>query len=550
MRHRLALILLVVCAALPAMQLQECTFYSPITGRKFVALATPVSQHVADNSGGLADMGVDDDGCRHSSNLSEYDHYVVTDPFSYFSALAVEWDDKSGRFHGEITADFKKWVEKEFNSEYKLDWNHAWTAAGQAARAQGRPQPDREQFVMSQEQIPIEKRYQYALRSYEKRGARPSVIAKLALTGAWALRCRMQLPVSDPRLAGGFEEVNDKLVRNMKDGESFSLDKWQKVYEEIFDKSRLSDEAYLVAGLVHFGFTLRLGDLVKCRSVLDLMTKRFEPNQDNNEGHELHRGLVRTQRRLLNDYLQFVDIAALNFRRAVAAEEFSRARLPEVALAIAELNRRSGKANEAMDWYLGLAQMAETQPKLRADIRTEGKFPSATAPYLVQVGWIADTHVAELVASGVKHPEAPNGQDKNLINAILFEGLGTAEYRSPSWKPAEGASQRDCAIVLDLSGKAVLEFNQRFGAWPKSLSETWEKDVMRDRNRVNRFHCPATGQPFLYQELAGEQPRKTVVVATSAPVPTDKGPRWGGYLADNTVVWSETVLKPGEPYLR
>jgi len=75
-----------------ALQMQNADLVSPVTGNVFPVIVVPANQNGGDT---LADMGADDDGCRHSSGASEYDYYVATDPTSYFSALTAEWDEKS-----------------------------------------------------------------------------------------------------------------------------------------------------------------------------------------------------------------------------------------------------------------------------------------------------------------------------------------------------------------------------------------------------------------------------------------------------------------------
>ena len=110
-------------ARLSAVDMRDLTLISPITGDQFPVVMVPPTQRGGDL---LADMGADDDGCRHTSGMCEYDYYVATDPRSYFSALIAEWDDKSGRFRGDLRPDFKAWVDKEFNSQLQIDINHSF----------------------------------------------------------------------------------------------------------------------------------------------------------------------------------------------------------------------------------------------------------------------------------------------------------------------------------------------------------------------------------------------------------------------------------------
>jgi len=339
-------------------------------------------------------------------------------------------------------------------------------------------------------------------------------------------------------------------MRTIKDGEAFSVEKWTAVYRDIFYNASLKPPAYLVAGQVYLGFVMRAGNPEEAVAVADKLTARFKANEENNDGFEFYRGITRSLRTTQTDYKQMLDLAAINFRKAVATEEFPRARLPEICLAIAECLRRSGNAADALDWYIALAHMPESQPKLRADIRAEGKAPGPSAPYHVQLGWMADRHIAALTPPGQPVPIAASGRDKGMVNAILFEGLGTPEFQNPNWKPSVGAEVRDCAFILDLIGKNVLVYNEKFGAWPESLGALWTADVLHDRNRVNRFYCPVTGAAFAYKTLLGPQAPRTILVATSQPVTTKDGKRWLGYVANNTVVQSETALTPGELWVK
>ncbi len=547
---RSVLIALVAISTVSAMQVRELELISPITGKRFRAVTTPLSQSATRSEGVLANMGSDDDGCRHTTNLGEYERYVVTDPTSYFSALAVEWDDRNGRFMQPLSNDFKQWVQRQFNAEFKADWTTAFNRAKQLAAAQGQMPPERADFVMSQDSIQVEKRFTLAIECYSQRAARPAVLAKLALNGAWALRTRAQLPITDPRLAGGMEEVNALVVRQIKDGESFSFEKWHGVYHNIFHRSRLTHAGAFVAGQVLFGFEMRRGDVDACAAIGEALNKRFEANRDNSDGLDFHRALVRSLRRMEITYRDFLDTASSHFRNAVAQEEFTRSRLPEVLLATAESLRRAGRTEAALDWYLCLALLPETQPKLRDDIRTERRFPGPSAPYLVQLGWIADNHIATLRARHPNHPGKPAGADAGLLNAIIFEGLGTLEYVNPHWRPATGATDTDSALVLDMIGKGVLLFHRRLGEWPESIGDLWMRDVVSDRNRVNRFHCPATGAAYAYVQPKADPAPRTILVAGVQPIPTAKGRRYPAYLANNTVVWSDQLPKPGELWLK
>lgn len=551
-RSRLLLPLLAVLAiapALPAMQMQDATFYSPITNQPFPVITVPATRQSTDSLGSLADMGTDDDGCRHDSGGCEYDYYIATDPYSYFSAITQEWNERTGRFVFPVDDELKDWVKREFNSDWQIDSNHAFQNAQAVARASGQAPPDRSTFVMDQRLIPVEKRYRYALLCYEKRGARPGAIAKVALSGAWALRCKMQVPITDPRLTGGVEEINDKIQRQIADGnERFVFDKWYGVYRDVFENARLTNAAYVNAGLVYSGMAVRAGDRKAALAALEKMTERFKDLEPKDNG-ELLRGLVRARRRQIDDYERFLNLAAVHFTRAVANEEFPRQRLPEVLLVVAEALRRTGREAQSMDWYVALAQMAETQPKLRDDMRKQKRAPSADAPYQLQLGWIADRLIDDLAKAGTPRVESPTGSDKGLLSAILFERLGTGDYKNPNWKPVTGATTKDLAFVLNDIGKAVMETYVRTDHWPLSLDALWESGVIPDRNRYNRFYDPVIGKPFLYTPPPADLGKKTVIVATSEAIDTDKGKRWFAYLADDTIESSSQAQKPGTPFV-
>lgn len=560
-RTLLALLLLALCPAAPAMQVEEMNLLSPLTGERFRAAGVPTEQPV---SNVVSDMGADDDGCRHSSGLCEYDFYIVTDPFTLFTAMSVEWDKRSGRFSSELPDEVKEWVRKEFNGDLTAARDRAFKLAQAQARQQGQVPPDRASFVMPQQTLSIDQRYVMARRCYEKRGALPSVLAKISLSGAWAVRCRMNVPIADPRLDRGYAEVNELVAKQVKDGETFVMSKWLAVYREIFDKEGLTNEGYFVAGAAYFGLTLREGDLNESKRVLKALDDRFQRIEQKDQGQFLR--LLQKERRLsLDRYLDLEGYAGTAFLRAIEAEEFTRARLPQYVLAVAESLRRCGQHGRALAWYSCLARMAETQPRLREDIRAQGRAPGAEAPFHVHLGWIADGRIAwlkEALANTKEDPaatalatalasgaDAIEGPDRRLLTAILFEGLGTAAYASPLWRPRADGDQQDCQRMLTMVGQAVLDFSFRLGGWPQTLGETWEKEVLRDRNRVNRFHCPVSAQPFLYRPLGIDLEKlspRAVVVATPTAIKTAAGPRYGAFIAGNAVVWSEQPLKPGD----
>ena len=548
----IALPTLLACGSLHAIDMRDLVLVSPVTNNRFPVVSVPPVQGRGES---LADMGADTDGCRHSSGASEYDYFVAIDPQTYFTALIAEWDDRSGKFHGHINADFKAWLEKEFNSQLQVDIDKGYKLAQSVAKARGIPPPDRRTFLLSQGDIPIERRYDYAYKCYLKRGARPAALAKIALMGAWALRCRANLPIAHSTLTGGYSEVNDKVARRIIPGEKFTLEKWLPIYRDIFSNARLTDEGYLIAGLTTFGMELRDGNLEKSQDILSKLTERFK---DNEKG-EILRGIVRSRITLLREYLAFVNKASAHFMEAIANEEFPRIKLPETMLVVAECLRRQSSAAggndaslaRAMDWYMALAKMAESQPKLRDEMRAQGRAPGPDAPLQVQLGWIADTQYQRLTDAGVVHAGSIAGGDKTLLSAIVFDRLGFADFANLGWRPVTGANQADCAVILNMIGKAVLDFAFRNDTWPQTIGELWERGVISDRNYLNRFCCPVSGKPYLYTYLPGDVSTtspSTVVVTTSEPVPTNQGPRYGIFLGNATVVWSATPAKPGLLY--
>jgi hypothetical protein len=540
------LLLLLLSLPMWAMQVQEMSVFSPITGQKFDIMGVPVDQQATTD---LADMGADDDGCRHTSGPSEYDYYVAVCPFSFFAALSSEWDPRTGRFREELPPELKDWVLKAFNTDWQLEFNRSYSVFQQTARMQGQQIPARKDFILNQQTIPLEKRFRLALQCYEKRGARSVVLGKIALTGAWALRARMNVPVGNQALDGGYEEVGEQVARDIKPGESFVLAKALAVYKRVFESSSLTDEAYFIAGATYFGLQLRDGDSASAAKTLDLMKERFAKNEK--PTGELLRGLVRERKRSLDEYSNFLGIAVSNLLTAVIAEEFPRSRLPANMFAIAECLRRSGRpgtAAQSMDWYLALAKIPESQPRLRADIRAQGKAPGPDAPLAVSLGWLADRQIQRAADAGEVQSTEIAGTDKRLLSAIIYEDFGSSNYVNPAWKPRFGGDQQDCALVLNLIGQAAMDFAFRKGAWPQALNDLWEQDVIKDRNRVNRFHCPVTGEKLLYKPLVGDVSAalpRTVVICTARPIPTNQGLRYGAYLANNQLLWTVEPLQPG-----
>jgi len=540
--YSLVAALLCALAPLAAIQIQDLTADSPVTGQKFPMVYVPI-----DRNGGstLTDMGSDVDGCRHSSGLSEYEYAVATCPFSYFTALTVEWNETSGQFRDRLPDPVKEWVKKQFNTEQKLDLNRLYDSYARDTRARGQEPVERKVYVIPQSAIPIERRFRYALLSYDKRGARPAVLAKVALTAAWALRARANIPLADPSLDGGYEEVNAVTGRFVKEGEAFTLAKWLPVYRDLFNGGGLTREGYTVAGMTYMGLALRDGDLEVCRKILGDLKERFQDD----EGAARSRDLQRVSVRMLDECTRFLQISAGNFVRALEDEDAPRSEIPVQLLIVGECLRRSGNTREAMDWFLALSRLAETQPALRADMRAQGKAPSIDAPFLVQLGWNADELYARLTAAGTVHSGEVGGNNKRLLNAILHDGMGNGDYVNPDWRPRSNGTAEDAELILQLVGGATLVYASRFDNYPEQLNELWTTQQLKDRNRVNRFHCPVSGKPLLYRQpkgtLENTSPRM-VLVACPDPIPTNQGPRYVAYLAGDKVVWGDVAFVPGE----
>ncbi len=547
---RVVILSVLSIVSLLASQMEPRTLISPFTGKPFSVIDIPVNSgsHRVLGVDGASDMGTDADGCRHSSGVSEYEHYVAMDPYSYFAALGVEYG-KDGRFTNRLSAEFKDWVVSPdgFHSEWVIDKDKFYDRGRRQAKARGQGVPPIGDWVIPQKMIPLEKKYRIALFCYKRRGATDAFLGKLALTGAWALRARINKPLMDTRLRPGVDEVNAKISRYVKDGAVFELQTFYDAYRQMFRSSSLTDEGYFICGNAYLGLALRVGDIQEVMDILDAMHERFDEKEDM---HVFFRGLIRDRRNTIKtDYLGFLDTSIKHFTTAIANEEFPRSKLPEVVLVMAENYRRTGNLVRSYDWFLTLADMEESDPRLRAQIRDAGRAPTMDAPYAVVLGWSADEALQSLTEAGVVHPGKISGPDSRLLNAIVNEGLGTIEYKNPAWQPRVTGNQREVTQILHDVGLGVLDYTQRSGEWPAMLGELWQSGVLPDRNRYNRFHCTVTGKPFLYTPIGGELgrlPKNTVILSTSAPIPTNQGPRYGAFLADLAVVWTAQPLKPGE----
>lgn len=538
------LIALCLAAAWP-MSFEKRELVSPITGRRFPVVVIPVDKaNRLEMDHGPADMGIDADGCRHSAGVSEYDHYIITDPTSYFSALAVEWDER-GRFRFPLPEGFSEWIRSKdgFNSERVIDYEQKYKKWQQINSARGRAMPRRQDWLIPQDEIPVGKKYKFAIGCYTQRGYPAGFIGKVALTGSWAIRARIQRPIAHTRLAGGPAEVNSKIAEYIQDGEVFDLDKWLRVYRELLD-GRLTDEGYCVAAVAYLGFLVREGQVGAVSELLNQMMERFRGERD----LEIMRQIVRERRNTLKlYYYPFLEQAAFHLRRGLANEEFPRPKIPEIVLAVAESLRRIDRRDDARNWYLALANMAETQPQVRSEIREAGGAPGVDAPYHVHLGWRADAMVAELSGDNPENAIRADGEEAKLLDAIVNRGLGLPEYRDPAWQPLTGRTPQQCERVLDAVGKAVLDYRFRMRVWPDSLGDMWLDGFVRNRNQLNRFHCPGSGRPYAYVRPEGEEPGPaTVIVATQGPIETAEGLRHAAFTAGGRVVWGEGVFIPGE----
>jgi len=262
------------------------------------------------------------------------------------------------------------------------------------------------------------------------------------------------------------------------------------------------------------------------------------------------RGVVRERRHVFTaDYLGFLAVSVEHFTRAIANEEFSRPRLPGILLAVAEGHRRLGDLTRAYDWYLALSSLPEGQPRIREEIRSAGGVPGGDASYPMLLGWRADGYLQQLTKAGVVHPGIISGRDAALLQAVVNENLGGLGYVSPTWQPRTGGNQAELAVYLQNLGFAVLEYVKRSGEWPESLDQMWVDGVLRDRNAFNRFHCPVTGKPLAYRAIGGpieDLPARLVLLAATAPVPTNQGPRYGAFLSNLQIEWFAEAQTVGE----
>ncbi len=539
----------VLCSAvsgLMAAQVQPRTLISPINNKPFDVNIVPFDMQTFrdESANSPANMGIDSDGCRHHAGFSEYEHYIVSCPFSFFSAVSVEWNERSGRFTQPLSKDFVSWVRssKGLNTEWVTARNQKFKTEQKLARLRGEDAGPVNEFVMKQNQIGIDRQYEYALRCYAKRGARSAFMAKVALTAAWAVRVHLNRQLSDPDLEGGVREVNARAERHIKENEAFDLKKWHGIYTNIFKGSGLSNEGYFIAGTTLLGLETRMGGFEECDEILEAMGKRFQKVE---HGEKL-RGITRERRSMLGAYRKFLDAAVVSFAMAIANEEIRRSQLPTTMIAVAEGLRRTNHIDQAIDWYLAIDNMDETEPALRKSIEEMGKAPAPHAPTLVHIGWQAHQRALELIKKMPGREMVISGPDSHLLNAIVELKLGTSEHVNQHWEPTTGAHVKELELMMSELGKALVNYEYKLEYWPDQLGNLWDDGAIPDWNRFNRFRCPVTGSPFRYEKpkiSRKAMPKNTVLIACTRPVATANGPRYLNYLVNNSLVWSEQPLQ-------
>ena len=87
------------------------------------------------------------------------------------------------------------WVEQLVREHHAA----VYRSARRIARASGQQVPNQKDWVIPQRFIPVENKYRYCYMSYLKRGANNAFLGKISLTGAWALRAKMNIAFHDVR---------------------------------------------------------------------------------------------------------------------------------------------------------------------------------------------------------------------------------------------------------------------------------------------------------------------------------------------------------------
>lgn len=557
-----ALCMLLFGTSLSAYQLEERELTCPITGRKFKTTVLNMFSGIKYDgaSAPQADMGVDEDFCGIFSGPSEYEYFVITSPWSFFTAMPEEWD-KNGKYIGRLSDDVKTWAQKsDLNTPFKLAQMASYKRLEQRAARHGiRNIPAQGDWAIPQDEIPIEQRYQLALMCYDKRRFPPAFMAKLALSGAWAIRNQLNHPVRLDRIMGAYPEVRLKTSKYMKDNEPFDRNKWAKVYATLYKDSSLTEEAHFIVALTHVGFLLRQGPITEAGKVLDELYKLYDKVEAADKpdlGKIELRGFIRNRVAIIRSdnapcYRGFLERAAEGFVAALGREDVTRRKMPDTILALAECKRRLGENVGAMDWYRCLAGMAETQPSLREEMRKTGGNPGPEAGITLQLGWIADRMLKRMEEEGAKNTGRIEGPEKALIDAILYQGLGTPEYSSPGWVPVTGASPKASEMILTEIGRSIIEYHQGIGVFPATIGDCWMEGIIRDRNRLNRFFCPTTGEKYLYAPPAKDRAfESTILLAVPKAIifSKEEGERYLGFTYGSQVIHSKKPLVPGEMY--
>ncbi len=548
---RILALLVGILAAASASQVEDLRLISPINGKPFQASIPTVAVMVGNTEGSTADLGIDVDGCRHTTGISEYDLLIVVDPHTYFAAQAAEWDRTTGRFFFPLPPDMATFVGKELNTQFQLDWHRAFGTAKAVAQRDGQPPPAPEQFVMNQAEVPTHVRFRNALLCYKHRGASDLTLGQVANMGAWAMRVYLNRPIISPEFAGGIQEVNHALERrlgldNAKQGQVFDLAKVSAAFAAI-RQGQLTREGRIVADLTYLGYQLRDGDMAQVLRTLEEMKERNTKRDE--KLPMLFAGLVREREAMITQhYVYLTRTAAVGFSAAVGREQVNRRRLPTVMMSVAESFRRIGELERARDWYLALARMPETQPALRAQLRAQSGRPGNAAPPALHLGWLADEALDRLKAGGLAI-EAFGPMDRELLTEVVTRNLGHSSYDS-AWKPTTGGTGQQLERVLSETGKAVMDVALRSGAWPATLGELWDNGAVRNWDSYNRFRCPISGEPLRYTAprlplQSGAFAPTTVLVATAKRVTGPSGRlQHAAFLLNGTLRWVDAEVAP------
>ena len=73
--------------------------------------------------------------------LNEYDMFFVVDPTSFFTAQAIEYDRRTGRFLFPLSDAARKFIDDDLKKEYVLARAHSFNIAKESALARGQMPP-------------------------------------------------------------------------------------------------------------------------------------------------------------------------------------------------------------------------------------------------------------------------------------------------------------------------------------------------------------------------------------------------------------------------